>query len=381
MRSPIEIFRAGKHTDVRGVVVNLSAADLEASAKAYNPKLHEAPIVVGHPKNEDPAFGWIESLAAKDGSLSALPTQVDAAFAEHVGRGTWKKVSACFYTPTAAANPVPGVWYLKHVGFLGAAAPALKGLRAVSFAEAGEDDTATVEFAASAWGERNTATLFRSLRDYLLSKFGKEEAEQALPGYAVNDAQEMAAQAVVAASTPAFAEPATPSPAVVLPSAAETEEVRALVARETALAERERAVAAQETAFAEQNARVVAEERKAKRDAHGAFLDALVAQGRPLPCKKEAIVEFMAHFDGDDTVSFGEGESRDIATIFREEFLANLPKQVEFSELAPGRDVAVDLSPAEAAAQARLLMDANHASGGHMSASEAVGLVQQGKRV
>ena len=131
---PIQIFKPGRHTAMSGAVLEFSAADLAASAAAYDPAKHEAPIVVGHPTLDAPAYGWIKGLAYADSALDAQPDQVDAAFAEMVAAGRFKKISASFYAPDAPGNPVPGVYYLRHVGFLGAAAPAVKGLRAPSFA-------------------------------------------------------------------------------------------------------------------------------------------------------------------------------------------------------------------------------------------------------
>ncbi|EAY1319524.1 peptidase, partial [Salmonella enterica] len=46
----IHIFKSGVHTDMNGHQINFSDADLNDIAAAYNPKLHEAPIVIGHPK-------------------------------------------------------------------------------------------------------------------------------------------------------------------------------------------------------------------------------------------------------------------------------------------------------------------------------------------
>lgn len=133
----MQIFRAGTHTDSRGRTLTFSVADIEATAAAYAPDVHEAPLVVGHPALDDPAYGWVESLAATDdGVLEASPRQVDPAFAEMAADGRFKRVSASFYAPDATANPVPDVWYLRHVGFLGAHPPAVKGLRPVMFAAA-----------------------------------------------------------------------------------------------------------------------------------------------------------------------------------------------------------------------------------------------------
>jgi hypothetical protein len=44
-------------------------------------------------------------------------------------------VSASFFSPGQEGNPEPSAYYLKHVGFLGAMAPAVKGLAPLNFSE------------------------------------------------------------------------------------------------------------------------------------------------------------------------------------------------------------------------------------------------------
>jgi len=144
---PLQIFRAGKHTAMSGAELAFSESDLAASAAAYDPSRAEAPIVVGHPTHDAPAYGWIKALVFADGGLEAEPDQVDPSFAEMVAAGRFKKISASFYPPASKNNPVPGVYYLRHVGFLGAMPPAVKGLRMPEFAEA--DEAITLEFSFS----------------------------------------------------------------------------------------------------------------------------------------------------------------------------------------------------------------------------------------
>lgn len=143
----IEIFRPGTFTDMKGHTLSFSAADLAATAAAYDPVKGEAPLVVGHPTHDAPAFGWVRGVQFANGSLSIDPDQVDPSFAAAVREGRFKKVSPSFYSPSAPDNPVKGVWYLRHVGFLGAAVPAVTGLKPVAFA-GGDDEVATLEFAA-----------------------------------------------------------------------------------------------------------------------------------------------------------------------------------------------------------------------------------------
>ncbi len=142
-RKRIEIFKAGRHTDMNGRTIDFSAGDLIAAAAAYDPALHEAPVVVGHPHTDDPAYGWVAGLSSPDGNLFADLAEVDADFAEMVRAGRFKKISASFYTPESSQNPAPGVYYLRHVGFLGAQPPAIKGLKPVAFAASEEG---TIQF-------------------------------------------------------------------------------------------------------------------------------------------------------------------------------------------------------------------------------------------
>ncbi|WP_275100141.1 hypothetical protein [Sedimenticola hydrogenitrophicus] len=74
---PISIFRPGRHTAMSGAVLNFSEGDLAASANAYDPALHEAPLVVGHPTHDAPAYGWVSKLQYREGELEAEPHQVD----------------------------------------------------------------------------------------------------------------------------------------------------------------------------------------------------------------------------------------------------------------------------------------------------------------
>ncbi len=68
-----EIFKAGTHTSSNGTTKDYSIKDLEFIASSYNPAENEAPIVIGHPVDNSPAYGWIESLkVAGDNFLQNL---------------------------------------------------------------------------------------------------------------------------------------------------------------------------------------------------------------------------------------------------------------------------------------------------------------------
>lgn len=137
------IFRAGTHTAMDGTTLEFTERDLRACAAAYDPAVHEAPLVVGHPKDNSPAWGWVSKAAVHGGVLGVIPRQVDPNFEEAVAAGRYKKLSASFYLPDSPANPKPGVLYLRHVGFLGGQAPAVKGLPGVEFSDS---DEGVIEF-------------------------------------------------------------------------------------------------------------------------------------------------------------------------------------------------------------------------------------------
>lgn len=160
----IHFFRAGEHTSSGGETLNFSAADLRAVAETYDASKHEAPLVIGHPKQDAPAYGWVDSVVFKDGGLYAKPRDVLPEFAEMVKQGAFKKVSAAFYPPRAKGNPTPGKLHLRHIGFLGAQPPSVKGLQPIEFADGGD----TLEFDEGVFDLREQRLEFaeRRIRTY-----------------------------------------------------------------------------------------------------------------------------------------------------------------------------------------------------------------------
>lgn len=326
---------------MNGEALSFGEAELQATAGAYDPALHEAPIVVGHPQADAPAYGWIAGLAFADGKLTATPSQIAPEFAELVGAGRFKKVSASFYKPDAAANPKPGAFYLRHVGFLGAQPPAVKGLKPIEFAD-GEDGTVTVEFGD--YIDRSMARVLRRLRDFIIEKFSLEDADEALPSWEVESIQEEALQPEPAKPEPAFAEPAKPSKE-------DSVTDKELADREAALKEREEKAVKDAAEFAEREKKQAAAERKLAEGDAGIFLDGLTAEGRFPPGHRDAMASFMAGLDdAGDALEFGEGEDGKPVKLsqrgYVKAFLKSMPKQIEFAEVSGGAN-RHDAAPAD----------------------------------
>ena len=129
-----QIFRSGVHRDMQGRIRAFNDTELILAAGAYPYAKKRAPLVLGHPANDGPAYGEVQSLFMKNGGLYAQAL-VDDDLLHLVRSGRYRHVSAAFYVKDHPDSPVPGAYVLRHVGFLGATPPAVKGMAALSFAE------------------------------------------------------------------------------------------------------------------------------------------------------------------------------------------------------------------------------------------------------
>lgn len=297
--------------------MSFSAADLQAIADGYDADSDPAPLVVGHPKMDDPAFGWVAGLHIQGDALVANPDRVEASFAEMVRAGRFAKISAQFYPPAHPSNPKPGAYYLKHVGFLGAAAPAVKGLGTVSLSEG---DAGLLTFAA-------------------------------LP------------------LDPAIFNQENDVPNTSNPSAPSADQIASFAERETALATREAELKRRE-ADAEKAAAA------ARHEGHVSFADGLVAGAKLAPAGKPLLVGVLDALGnaGDALASFGDGAGELSPTAALRKLFDTARPLVSLGESAPadhspkGSGLAsfaapdgYEVDPAQAAlhARAREIQDAN----------------------
>jgi len=206
----IEIFAAGTRRADDGTLHTITEADLADVVNNYDPALHEAPLTVGHPEGDKPAYGWVAGLSVDGIKLKSDHRAVEPQFAEMVRAERFSKRSAAFYHPQDPANPTPGKWYLRHVAFLGAQPPAIKGLKpipnfseaagAVCFSEAltQEQDDMSKEL------EQQLAAAKAELEQERSKAAAAEQARQAAEGQVTQFAEQ--ARATQRAGFVAFAE-------------------------------------------------------------------------------------------------------------------------------------------------------------------------------
>lgn len=300
MNRTFPVFRVGTHTDSAGVERTFTAEDLRAIADKFNPEVGQAPIVKGHPADDDPAFGWIDRFLFEEtsGVLYAVPREVEPGFAAEVKAGRFRRVSMALYSPNSKSNPVPGVYYPRHVGFLGAAAPAVSGLKAVNFNDAKED-----------------YLMFEGNDEKTMHKFGETIANAF--------ATALTKMGFKPAADPAPADPPAPS----VKDSPEYQAAEA--AREAAEAEAKRL---------RDESKAAAD--KAARQGCAAFTEGLVKDGKLTPAEAPGVTEVLFALDDENELEFTAGEGDDEKTVkaaprkILSDMLKGLPKRIDYTEHA-----------------------------------------------
>lgn len=296
----IPIWSPGEFTSLGGKSYSFEPEHLAATASGYSPALFSAPWVKGHPQTDDPAQGWVQSLEWDGKLLWARSERIAPEFAEEVRAGRFAKISPRFFEPDDPSNPMPGTWYLRHVGWLGAAAPANKHLPSPEFALHELQGTAT----------------FADGQDPQQVRF-HHPAASAMRGnfpFSPTETDPMSE----AEKTAAFAE-----------------REATISAQEQALADKARALDERESALAQQE--------QARRLADCAsFASTLVAEGRILPRDEAFIAALLAASADDAQVSFAEGDKQITAPTGEKlrGFLSALPAQVDYQERSKATETA-----------------------------------------
>ena len=201
----IRAFRAGQQTDSLGKPYTFSRADLVAMANAYNASDQEAPLTLGHPTYDAPAYGWIKHAEA-NGDYLDLEVEPTAAAEELVRSEEYKYCSLAIWPPGHDSNPTPETIGIRHLGMLGGAAPAVPNLPRVTFAaeegavrfDIAEDVRFSFVDAAAAppkqrrWAFRDIKQAFQNLREHLISEKGLDFADKILPSWLLENIRAVA---------------------------------------------------------------------------------------------------------------------------------------------------------------------------------------------
>ena len=378
----IDICRAGTWRDLQGRDVRLDEDRLDrivASHAAADP----APVVVGHPETDAPAYAWIDGLRRVGDRLQAKLRDIAPPFRDAVEAGHYAGRSIALRGDT-----------LRHLGFLGGRAPAVPGLAPTCFASAPETVIAFTGHPVEA-AQGSPEAHPDSLR--ALEPRGDEDGTGLVPlcaPQARGDVEEEGREATddvsdnesLAAEQPGARDRA-PREARSQASGANVRRLREMNEQETALATREAALLAREAAATADDRRRAAE----------AAIAPHVEAGRVLPAERAALVALLAALGGerntDDggaagghaTIAFASasgGEERLRPAAILERFIEGLPRRVDYRTLAGGpvpgasafagthEDAGKDSE--RIAAEARALMAAEAERGLALTPAEAV---------
>jgi hypothetical protein len=298
----VAIFKPGTHRAMNGQEYTFSAGDCEGMASAYDPGVHQSPAVIGHPQIDAPAYAWADRVDFDGTYLWAHLKDAAAEFSAWVKQGFYRNISASFYAPEK--SPVPGKWYLKHIGFLGAAPPAVPGLPHAAFT-AGE----SLEF--DEWGAGRSTAEFS----------GEEEPEMEQKTFTEWLRAGLVEVGLLKAAPLPIPAEAPPPPQF---SEAQVRE-REVIAADKAKADAEAAAESQRRA-ATVHAEVTA------------FVDAGVAAGTFLPAWKTAGIPEVIEQSmlSKIEVAFAEGVPPKQAGAILMELFKSLPKIVPLGEHAKG---------------------------------------------
>ncbi len=323
MSTPLHLARPGRFTDMHGQDVTLTPDLLAQLAASYDPNIYRAPLVIGHPKTNSPAFGHLASLEATPEGLFGVPINVDPAFAEAVNSGKYPQRSLSFWPADHPASPTPGRPYVRHLGVLGAVPPAIPGLRGADLA----DDPAGV------------ATLAFSSAPL---------------------------------SPPEDSSMSDPDPV-------------ALAAQATALAEQAQALSLREQALADREAAAAKQAEGLRRAAVIAFCDSLADEARIRPTDIPALAEIVLRLEqSDPALCFAAADTPEApapAAPWLRAWLSALPPLVDLSDVATtvrAKSGASTLDDKDVVRRARAFHQSQIDAGTVISFAEAVSAVEAG---
>ena len=371
----IDVCRAGTWRDMAGREVALDEARFDRIVAAHA-AADPAPVVVGHPETDAPAFAWIDGLRRSGDRLQAKLRDISAPFREAVEAGRYAGRSIALQGDT-----------LRHLGFLGGRAPAVPGLAPTQFADKPETVIALADAALAAgptsdpraFGatERRAfdamARIARGWRESIIARDGIEAADAAIPDWEIENLAE-AAKPPPAAGTDTPGEPRSFAAPETMPATEHSEHDEQegampkteaeLAAESAALDTRSGELDTRETALAAREAEHAARDRLATAEA---ALKSHVEAGRVLPAETAGLAALLASLpDGDDAaLSFaaadGGGEVSEAPRAIFDRFLAALPSRVDYGTRAggptPGTGGSDELAGSAArGAEARALM-------------------------
>jgi hypothetical protein len=316
----VEVFRAGEQTDSNGKKQEWRNEDLDQMVGNFDAN-DRAPIVIGHPKGDSPAWGWVQSLKREGDKLYAKFADIAPKFLE------WGQAGHIANRSVKILSTGKG-FKLGHIGFLGASPPAVEGMEALSFKADAPGQTFEFSLNPGYWASL-IARGQRRMRDFFIEQFGADVADRVLPSWDIENAERIAAELQVQgenALSPIYSA-SNPSTEIPMPGPQtfSQADVDAAVARARTEEQGKLAPQLKAAEFAKRLA------------ANKTFVDGLVkdkdGKCRLTPAQASGLSEFLSMLEGVEVSEFAfsaEGAEKKVGIAqFAKDLLGSLPVQLE----------------------------------------------------
>lgn len=319
-----EIFKAGTHIDHSGKKVTVTTADIDKIISNFNEKNSDVPLVIGHPKVNSPAYGWVDKLKRDGKTLLATFKDVSGEFAEWVNQGLYKTRSISLYEDNT----------LRHIGWLGAQPPAIKGLASYQFAE--DEKMQTFDFSeAGDYKFQTIANILSDLRDFLIEKYDVETADRVIRNWNIEDLKQIDTKdkEEIVSFSEAIMNPPDKEPE--LKTNTQTPPAEPAAAEPTSQVQPEdvqKTIAEKDNEINELKAQLETEQAEKRKNEYSQFAEELVKSGNISPSEKSTVIDLMEVCTKSGSYEFAEGEEKSVLNRFKG--LLKTCKHVEFAEIA-----------------------------------------------
>lgn len=360
-KKKIPFLRPGKFTAMNGKEVQIDESTLDTiieATKNFAYQDDDFPLVIGHPKTDSPAYGWInKNNIVKEGDVLVALAEDENLVPEMkdwFGKKLYKKVSVKLRPDFSIA----------HIGFLGANPPAVTGLPSVALSE--DDKGIEIEFAEyelSSWYFRNVSRIFRRIKNYIIEKDGLEKADALINEYEIDELN-TPPRIFQSEGSRSFTENENNN-SIINSNEEEMKTLQELQDQVTELSAKITAQQAEITSLTTEKTAVVNEanslKAQQKRNAFLAFCESDEVKNKIKDGEKAELVETLLALDAVEAFEFGEGdEKKTISPVETVKgLLKRLPDVVELGELANNHTAADDLSDVDVSEFAEMEVDSD----------------------
>lgn len=297
-----EIFTTGTHKDSKGNERTWTKSDLEKIKYNFENKNPDFPICCGHPQSNSPAYGWVDELKIEDDAqkvshLYASYKDVQPEFKEAYNKGLFKTRSL-----SLTQDLIP-----RHIAFLGAQAPAIKGLEKFCFEAC--DNEIIIEFEAE-----NSP--------YMINQPNPSAGADEISGSNKDNANEYKLNAKL----PAVVGKENPAPPLE-PELNTNKKGQDMPENE----ELKQQLAQKDDEIAALKKQVEDSKQAALTKEFQDFCDNAISEGHLLPAQREAVLNIL-FATTDNNINFADRETKSATEVFKD-FISGL-NQMDFQDIA-----------------------------------------------